>query len=363
MNLRTFAWLILPLLLAAVLCPLPEQARGCAPAPPRGKAVEIADESAIILWDAATKTQHFIRRASFNTEAAEFGFLVPTPTKPEVEPAGDEAFTELARVTAPKVITKPRSEGGGCALACGTASGPPPRAAADKSSVRVLEEKRLPGHNVSILEADSADDLSKWLGKHGFEYSEALTKWVEPYVKQQWKITAFEYVKDAPKSKELSSSAVRMTFKTEVPFFPYREPASQSTAPAGQTPKRLLRVFFIGDKRVGGKIGESSWPGTVAWSNQVQGADREKVLQMLKLPAETPPASWWLTEFEDHSSPRPGTDDVFFTPSEDQKPVEREPIIQYVSNAAVAGVLWYGTAACLALPYFIGRWRRRAKPV
>ena len=42
----------------------------------------------------------------------------------------------------------------------------------------------------------------------------------------------------------------------------------------------------------------------------------------------------WLTEFEDHSTPRPGTDEVYFKPDADQSPVARPPIIQEV-------VEWY----------------------
>jgi hypothetical protein len=366
MNRRNLPEVVVLLLFASLLFTPAEQVSACAVAPPQGKTVEIADESAIILWDAAAKTQHFIRRASFSTEAAEFGFLVPTPAKPELAEAGDESFAELARITAPREITQPRpSGGGGCAIGCGTAA--PRGGVAEKSAVRVLEEKRVAGHDATVLEADNADALSTWLGKHGFEYSPALTEWVAPYVKAGWKVTAFRFAKDSKDAKEardLASSAVRMTFKTDRPFFPYREPSSQVPAGAGQAPRRLLRVFFLGDKRVQGNLGEKgdAWPGKVAWTNRLLGADREKLLGQLKLPAQTPPAVWWLTEFEDHSSPRPGTADVYFSPSDDQKPVEREPIIRYVSNTVFDGIVWYGGAACVALPYFVVRWRRRRPP-
>jgi len=80
-------------------------AHGCAVAPPNNKPVEIADESAIIVWDSASGTEHFIRRATFKSAAQDFGFLVPTPTKPELAEADDAAFKELARITAPKVVT------------------------------------------------------------------------------------------------------------------------------------------------------------------------------------------------------------------------------------------------------------------
>src|SRR5262245_45994026 len=60
----------------------PAEAVACAPAPPRGEEVRIAEEEAIILWDPATRTEHFIRRAQFRSTARAFGFLVPTPATP-----------------------------------------------------------------------------------------------------------------------------------------------------------------------------------------------------------------------------------------------------------------------------------------
>src|SRR5437763_10772306 len=85
-----------------------EYAEACCPAPPSGKPVVNADQSVIIVWDAASKTEHFIRRASFKSDADDFGFLVPTPQKPELEESGDAAFATLAKITAPEVIRKSR---------------------------------------------------------------------------------------------------------------------------------------------------------------------------------------------------------------------------------------------------------------
>src|SRR4051794_39286311 len=74
-------------------------ATACAPAPPHNVPVAIASESAIIVWDEKSHTQHFIRRASFATQAKDFGFLVPTPTRPTLAEADDAAFEELAKLT------------------------------------------------------------------------------------------------------------------------------------------------------------------------------------------------------------------------------------------------------------------------
>lgn len=39
------------------------------------------------------------------------------------------------------------------------------------------------------------------------------------------------------------------------------------------------------------------------------------------------PAGAWLTMFEDTASPRPGTDDLFFAPSTDARPVKPPPVV------------------------------------
>src|SRR5579871_4834433 len=60
--------------------------RACSRAMPRGEehSVEIASETALIVWDEKARKQHFIRRASFQAQVPYFGFLVPTPNQPEL---------------------------------------------------------------------------------------------------------------------------------------------------------------------------------------------------------------------------------------------------------------------------------------
>src|SRR5438132_14352848 len=91
-------------LLPSAAPPLP----ACCPAPPSGKPVVNADQTVIMIWDAATKTQHFIRKASFKSEADDFGFLVPTPNQPELEESGNEAFPYLFKLTEPAIKQVPR---------------------------------------------------------------------------------------------------------------------------------------------------------------------------------------------------------------------------------------------------------------
>src|SRR4051794_37235015 len=111
MSLRL--WLV-PALAFVLFFPAPP-VPGCCPAPRGGQAVVNADQTVILLWDAARKTQHFIRKASFKADGSDFGFLVPSPAEPELAESGDDAFPYLAKVTEPEVIHKPRPSGGsGC---------------------------------------------------------------------------------------------------------------------------------------------------------------------------------------------------------------------------------------------------------
>jgi hypothetical protein len=297
------------LLLLATLLP-PDNAGGCMIVSRLGQKVEMAEEEAIIVWDASTKTQHFIRRAAFKTTARDFGFLVPTPTRPTLAEADDKAFVRLGRLFAPRFLPpkgKGKFPGGG-------------------GDVVVIEKKRVAGLDAVVLQARDPAALNGWLKEHGYPSQPEQVEWLRPYVEKQWLLTAFKFA-GGEGSKELATRAVRMSFKTERPFFPYREP---KTAPAKGT-ARLLRVYLVGTGAATGTLGEKeAWPPFRYFTNrkgakiklpqagavdvrQLTAARQAELLRLLGLPAATLPAGAYVTRFNDRSSPRPGTDEVYFT--------------------------------------------------
>jgi hypothetical protein len=108
---------------------------------------------------------------------------------------------------------------------------------------------------------------------------------------------------------------VKMSFATERPFFPYREPRSQrdGSVPA---PGRILRVWFLGPERVSGTVGAEPWNTELLWSSDPGAAWLRDFGQKARL--ELPPALR-LSAFADYLSPRPGTDDLFFSRAADQR--------------------------------------------
>ena len=169
------------------------------------------------------------------------------------------------------------------------------------------------------LKADNPKALHLWLDEHEYATRPDLDKWLGPYVKAGWVITAFQITKPDSEKAALSTQAVRMTFKTESPFYPDAEPADQREQGA-RRPGRLLRHFVLGTARMQGKLDHpTTWPGRAAWANTLSAERRDKLIERLGGAVKANLAEQpWLTVFDDPSSPRPGVADLFFSVSSDQ---------------------------------------------
>jgi hypothetical protein len=337
----------------------------CCPVPPSGKPVVNADQTVTMIWDAAAKTQHFIRKASFKSDAEDFGFLIPSPNTPELEEAGDDAFPYLYEITKPKVITKSRPSNVGCGCASEMPA-PASRGEAVNAApppVAVLVDKLVAGFHARVLETKSAEALVGWLKEHGYAFSPEVEAWARPYVEAGWKITALKVAKDKESKdskprQDVQAYALRMSFKTDRPLFPYREPDTRTPAEALGAKRRLLRIYFLAEARYQGELTKDvAWTGKVAWANKLSDDQRKSVLEKLKLAETTGPATFWLTEFEDAWPYRLAPADVYFSPDADQGAVERPPIIRYVAAPLPADVAVYALAAIMLVP-LVRRMRR-----
>lgn len=371
MSTRT--WLAVPLAAALFVPFLPRVlVIACCPAPPSGQPVVNADQTVVIIWDAATRTQHFIRQASFKSEADDFGFLVPTPSQPELNESGNEAFGFLSKLTEPATQQVPRPSRG---VSCGCSDeGRVPSAAL---RVQVLEEKLVAGFNAVVLRADSADLLVKWLEGNGYAFSPEVQAWAKPYVEAGWVITALKVAKPQARAEtgdgsgpetqpatqpddiDVAAPALRMTFKTDRPLFPYREPDSRTSAEALDAKRRLLRIYFFAEARYQGELTQDvPWTGKLAWADKLNAADRSRALELLNLPENTGPAELWLTEFEDPWPYRVAPADVYFSRAADQTAVKRPPIVEYVSAPPSPDILVEGLMAVALVSPLVRRMRR-----
>jgi hypothetical protein len=303
--------------IAILVLALANHLQACCAVAAAGVPVVNADQTVIIWWDRANQMEHFIRKASFRGGGESIGFLVPTPSRPQLEESGNEAFRHLAQITAPKV-----SSGGGFPIGCSMASPP-----LQSRGVRVIEEKTVAGFDAVVLAADSGKELIEWLRQRNYVFTPEAAAWAQPYLTDGWHITAMKVTKDreARLKSEVSASALRISFKTDRPIFPYREPDSRSDAARLGVGHRLLRIYLVAESRYEGRFSPPGrWSGRARYSRPLRKEGRTELLRHLNLPESTGPAEAWLTEFEDAWPYGKAPGDVVFFPSTDQRELTRE---------------------------------------
>ena len=312
------------------LCVDVRTAAACAAAPPAGHHVLIGEEEALIVGDPATKTEHFIRRAAFRSTARKFGFLVPTPTVPQLSEVPDSIFSILGVAIRPEIkIDRSETEYelgsifSSCMLTCSKSAQDDVRAG---NAVRVLATAQVAGFNATTVEADDAKALTDWLGNHGFEATPQLTAWLERYVKDKWKMTAFVVASEQAQGDQfdVATRAVKMTFPSERPFYPYREPQIEMTVEstaklAPPTEGRMLRVYFVSNERYAATLADKAWSATVLQAKPLTYVPPE--LEAIV------GAHRFMTVFVDESSPRRGIEELYFAPSANQAQIHQPPTV------------------------------------
>lgn len=351
--------------LAAFLCALASlstnEAGACGIAEPPDTKVALATETALIVWDEKTKTQHFIRRASFKTATPYFGFLVPTPTRPKLAEAPDEVFNKLEGWTEPRVR---HSYYVHIPIGCG--DGDKGKRAA---GVEVLDRQRVGGFDAAVLRATDGKALQEWLDKHGYDSRPALIDWLGPYIKAGWIITAFQIAKKDRHEESVSTQAVRMSFQADRPFFPYREPDDQR-GPRGSGaeatdhpgPPRLLRVYVIAAERREGRLdGQAAWGGQAVHAAPLGRGQADELTRLIGSPDVKVAEGAWLTEMEDRSHYREATTDLYFVPAANRSELRRPVMIHW--HAIGAGWVCLGVFSLMIGLVALLRWLgRRSRP-
>jgi Uncharacterized protein conserved in bacteria (DUF2330) len=188
-------------------------ASACGAVAAAGSYVRLAAEKTVIVWDAAKKTEHFLRKPVFEGDPKDFGFLVPTPVVPEVAKIDARVFAEM-ELLVPAPVPPPTAGAGAGAGARGGGG-----------AVVVEQTVRLGEFELVTLRAGDARALLDWLGAHGFASRPSLEMWAARYVARGWVLNAMRYAPEegAARARTLEAPAVRLSFAIEAPFYPYTE--------------------------------------------------------------------------------------------------------------------------------------------
>jgi hypothetical protein len=298
------------------------------------------------VWDEAHHIEHFIREARFLTDDVNIGFLVPTPQAPELAEADHRIFdlvSSLGKPTkvAPTVDHSPWSLVSPLVMSSFLQLGRLSPAAlfsgmndlkSQPTRSSVLKESDVAGYHATILSADDEQALAQWLSVNGYTATPELKSWLEPYIVGKWKITAFKLIKRDDDAPILITRAIRLSFHTDRPFYPYSEPSDRQLAASASPGGRALTVAILSENRMAGVLANNSrWPAKLQYAGDSAGStpSREvsnKWLQYAGLSETNGPIPNKLTSFVDESNPRPGTADLYFTPDPVQTSFQGEAI-------------------------------------
>ena len=298
----------------------------------------LAYEQALIVHDAKKGREHFIREIVFRASDETFGFVVPTPTKPEVAKVAKSPFAKL-RETFPY---DPPIKGGGIGLGDLGGMGHGAGSGTGGGTVTVLDVQKVGSFTAFVLAADDAGALAKWLKDNGLVVSSEAEPWLRHYVRAKFYYVAMRY--DPPKHdmagdgkasgadaklaanaapKPTRAEVVRISFDTPRPYYPYYEPDKPAGAP---DEPRMLEVWLATDGgaaqplAVREKEGKREWLRPFAEGVRYDAAARDQLGDAMSADAAfLPTGELRVQRFVDQKRRRNGWGDVVFVPEPHQR--------------------------------------------
>lgn len=279
--------------------------------------VAMMDQTNIIVWEADTKTEHFIRNAKFATDAPNLGFIAPTPSIPKMEEVDPAAFETIRRAIV-EFQTEARKR---LPATLSKSSGSSPRP-------EVIQVANIAGFKAVTLKASNAQGLAIWMKENGFITTPSIQTWTEFYIKKGWYLTAF---KVSTVQGRAETGLVKLSFQTDRPFNPYYVPSYNIGA---REPGSMgLLVYFIAAGRYA-PIGKP--PLYVHSTSPLVGKPATDVIAQLKL--KSLPGETTVTTLLDHAFPRSDSkDDVYFERVGPQPQMPPEPPPQSLIYTIMAG--------------------------
>lgn len=309
-RLRTLALALVALTLEAQ--PRPAEACGGFFAAKVEERPSLSYEQTLIIYDEQKSLEHFVREVVFDKESREFGFVVPTPGRPEVFPVLKNPFKELSERFPLFPATRGGSFGAGSGIGGGKGGG---------GAVEVLEAKRVGSFKAFVLAARDPAAFANWLKQQGFVSTPESDRWLAHYVKLGFYFVAMRYEPVSAGNLTAgvaSAETIRISFPTPLAFYPYLEP---DAAAGAKTPEaRGLEVWMVARQRSLPIAARKRATGGVDWLRPLEsgasyGGFRENVAGGLdELTPLLPAGSLFVQRFVDQKRSRAGFGDILFVP-------------------------------------------------
>jgi len=158
--------------------------------------------------------------ASYQGNAKDFAWVVPTPNKPEITKSNSDLFTTLDKIT--------KTEDNGPAIVYDQALNGLGATSAAKP-VTVVEQKKVDIYDTTILQATDDQALAKWLNDHGYTFPSTESAMLKSYIDDDWYFTIAKIQNSALDSsgvqRQLTTGAItplRLTFQSKEIIYPMK---------------------------------------------------------------------------------------------------------------------------------------------
>jgi hypothetical protein len=277
----------------------------------------LAREKVLIVHDEARGREHFIREVAFRRADQTFGFVVPTPTLPEVAAVAETPFTQLRELfpfepKPPPVVETKSGYGRGAGAGFGGGS----------DEVKVITTEQVGSFTAYTLSATDAGALAKWLADNKLSRTPNADVWLEYYVRMGFYYVAMRYTPPADvRSRKhvgpVAAETIRISFDTPIAYYPYFEPEPEYDRKSA----RLLEVWYVGSAAVVpvAQFVDPAQPAAAQWVRPLRAgeqASRARSLLAAALPDQLerllPAGELTVQTFQDQKHRRTGFHDILF---------------------------------------------------
>jgi hypothetical protein len=225
---RILSGALIALLITAGLVRLAPARAACCYFSALGSDVNQPSQKAFLTWNPAERIESFTVQPRFEGNAADFGMVIPTPSRPRLNEMPRDFFKELAVFTIlkPMPLDKYKRSGLYALGSLGGVAGVPLDRALRESTVRVLEAGVVGSLDYKIITAERADDLYDWLKQNRYQYA-GDEKALDFYIQKHWLFTVMKIDPHQMKRSTNGSytgdvTPTRFTFASDRLIYPLR---------------------------------------------------------------------------------------------------------------------------------------------
>lgn len=205
------------------------------------------------------QTEDLIIATSFQGNAKDFAWVIPTPSKPTIDKSKVDLFNDLA------IITKTTESGPDVVY---NKSLPGESGSPKSAPVEVISEKTIDVYDTAILKATDENALAKWLSDHGYTFPQDKSSELKSYVENGW---YFAVAKIQPKlivgggiASQLASGTLtplRLAFKTDKIIYPMKlTRVALDQIPASTKPTNLpISLYVLTDHKTEQNLITTDW--------------------------------------------------------------------------------------------------------